>query len=97
MNVFTGCTQFYDVAETIGVKVESFSPSVVYKSGVTIAIWDTGWLVYNSVQYPEGTQQYFGSTGTYVLSGCVDCTSIRTSYEHPDQASWFILDCGTEC
>lgn len=97
LNVFTGCTHFNSVATTMGVSVVNAPPLEGFNSDVTIYIWDTGWLEYDSSLYPNGTEQYFGATGTYVLPGCVDCSSIRTTYKYPDQASWFVVDCGTQC
>lgn len=97
LNVFTGCTAFYTTATELGVDVEGYTPGVVYSSGVTINVTDTGWITYNSSDYPSGTSQYFGSLGNFTIGGCVDCTSIRYAYPYADLGSWTVVSCGTAC
>ena len=97
LNVFTGCTAFYTTAASLGVAVANYSPTVIYKSGVTINVTDTGYIRYNTSVYPDGTQSYFGSLGNADIPGCVDCNSIRYAYPFADLGSWTIVDCGTAC
>ena len=98
LNVFTGCTEFYTTANTIGANYgQPVTGASIYNTGVTINITDPGWLKYNSSDYPDGEYQYFGSTGSQVLSGCVDCDSIRIGVPYFDLASWTITSCGSPC
>jgi hypothetical protein len=95
--VFTGCTDFTTTAAALGVNVAGGSTTSTYNSGVTINVTDTGWIRYDTSSNPEGVTVYFGSLGSTVLSGCVDCESIRYAYPFADLGSWTVITCGTAC
>jgi hypothetical protein len=97
LNVFTGCTDFTTTAAALGVNVAGGGTVSTYNSGVTINVTDTGWIRYNTPSFPDGTTVFFGSKGTTVLSGCVDCESIRYAYPFADLGNWTIITCGTAC
>jgi hypothetical protein len=66
-----------------------------YNTGVTINVTDTGYIRYDT---PSGTvDTYFGSLGSTVISGCVDCESIRYAYPLFDLGNWTIISCGSPC
>jgi len=95
LNVFTSCSDFTTKATAIGVNIAG-SPSVsTYNSGVTINVTDTGYIRYDT---PSGTvDTYFGSLGSTVISGCVDCESLRYAYPLLDLGNWTLVSCGTPC
>lgn len=97
LNVFTGCTDFTTTAAALGVNVAGGSTTSTYNSGVTINVTDTGYIRYDTSSNPEGVTVYFGSLGSTVLSGCVDCESIRYAYPFADLGSWTVITCGTAC
>jgi hypothetical protein len=97
LNVFTGCTQFYDVAIELGVDVEGYTPTISYTSGVTINVTDTGWIRYNTPSFPSGTETFFSTLGIQDIPGCVDCNSIRYAYPFADLGNWTVIDCGSTC
>ena len=97
LNVFTGCTAFYTTATELGVDVANYVPGVIYRSGVTINVIDTGWIRYNTSTFPDGTQTYFSSLGNQDIPGCVDCDSIRYAYPFADLGDWRLVDCGSAC
>jgi hypothetical protein len=93
--VFTGCTDFITTATSLGVNIAGGATTSTYNSGVTINVTDTGWIRYDT---PSGeVTAYFGSLGSTVISGCVDCESIRYAYPFADLGSWTVITCGTAC
>jgi hypothetical protein len=102
-NLFTDCAGFAASASSNGIRVGSSTyhgstpPTSIYHSGVTLNITDTGWIKYNSSDYPTGTYQYMGSLGNIDLGGCVDCTSINYGFPFSDLAAFTVVDCGTAC
>ena len=95
LNVFTGCTDFITTATALGVNVAGGSTTSTYNSGVTINVTDIGFIRYDT---PSGqVNAYFGSLGSTVLSGCVDCESIRYAIPFNPLGSWTIITCGTAC
>jgi len=96
LNVFTGCTEFYTVANTLGVNYGQAVSASTYNTGVTINVTDTGWIRYDT-STTEGVNQFFSTTGNHVLSGCVDCESLRPAFPLFDLGSWTVVTCGSPC
>ena len=95
LNVFTDCADFYTSADAIGVNYGQAITGSTYNTGVTINVTDTGYIRYDT---PSGTvDTYFGSLGSTVISGCVDCESIRYAYPLFDLGNWTIISCGSPC
>ena len=100
INLWSNCSGFTSTATTYGITVVAPSggtPTSIYHSGITLNITDTGWIKYNSSEYPAGTYQYMGSLGNIDLGGCVDCTSINYGFPFADLAAFTIVDCGSAC
>lgn len=100
INLWQDCAGFNDTADEFSINVISPSggtPTSIYHSGITLNITDTGWIKYNSSEYPGGTYQYMGSLGNIDLGGCVDCTSINYGFPFSDLAAFTIVDCGSAC
>jgi len=100
INLWANCTDFYTTAaaENISVAIPSGgTPGSIYNIGVTIDVTNTGWIKYNTPEYPDGTYTFFGSLGVQDIPGCVDCTSIRFAYPFADLGYWTVVDCGIPC
>lgn len=100
INLWANCTDFYTTASANNILVATPSggtPGSIYSLAVTINVTDTGWIKYNTAEFPDGTYTYFGSLGNVDIPGCVDCTSIRYAYPFADLGSWTIVDCGVPC
>jgi hypothetical protein len=96
LNVFTECDEFYSTAAEMGVSVANFSPSIVFSSGVTINVTDTGWIRYDVAPGIE-TNTYFNTLGVQDIPGCVNCNTIRFAYPFADLGAWTVIDCGSSC
>lgn len=98
LNVFTGCTDFSTTAASLGVLTTGTTTGSTYNTGVTINVTETGYIRYNTPSDPiYGIDVYFGSLGSTVLSGCVDCESIRDAIPLIDLATWTVTSCGSPC
>ena len=100
INLWANCDDFTTTAVTNGIAVATptgGSPTSIYHIGVTINVTDTGWIKYNTDEYPDGTYTFFGSLGVQDIPGCVDCDSIRFAYPFADLGSWTVVDCGVSC
>lgn len=94
LNVFSDCDAFYTKATSMGVIVGSIVPPVL-KSGTTLNVTSVGWIRYNddTTTYDE----YISSTGTYVISRCIFCESLRPAFPFSQLAQYTITTCGTTC
>jgi hypothetical protein len=100
INLWANCSDFYDTATANGITVaipSGGTPSSIYNSNVTINVTNTGWIKYNTPDYPDGTYTFFGSLGVQDIPDCVDCTSIRFAYPFADLGYWTVVDCGIPC
>jgi hypothetical protein len=97
LNVFTDCADFATTAASLGVITSGTTTGSTYNTGVTINVTDTGYIKYNTPEYPDGTYQNLTSLGSTVLPGCVDCESLRIAVPFFDLASWTVISCGTAC
>lgn len=70
-------------------------PAVLYTSGATINVTDTGYLKYTSTT--GDTYFYCSTIGTQVLTDCLICSSIRDGIPFADLASWTVINCGSSC
>jgi len=100
INLWANCSDFADTAAAQGITVaipSGGTPISIYNVGVTINVTNTGWIKYNTDEYPDGTYGFFGSLGVQDIPGCVDCSSIRYAYPFADLGDWTIVDCGIPC
>ena len=95
LNVFTGCTQFATEAAALGVLVAGGSTGSTLTSGATLNVTDTGWIKYDDNS--STNYVYIGSTGTYTLTACAKCDTIRDGIPFADLALFTITDCGNSC
>ena len=99
-NLWEDCGGFASAASTYGIGIAAPSggtPTSIYNSGVTINVTDTGWIKYNSKDYPTGTYRFFGSLGVQDIPDCVECSSIRFAFPFADLGNWTVVDCGSPC
>ena len=68
---------------------------LVYQSGATLNVTDTGYIKYDT--YSGTTYVNIGSTGTYTITDCVLCSSIRPGIPFADVAAFTVTNCGTVC
>ena len=95
LNVFTGCTEFLTRASEMGVLVAGSASGSTLTSGATLNVTDTGWIKYDDNS--STTYVYIGSTGTYTLTACAKCDTIRVGIPLADLASFTITSCGNSC
>lgn len=96
-NLWEDCDAFESDAITYDITTGSSgnAPSIIYSSGITINVTSIGWIKYNTA---SGTVYSFRSgTGSQVLSGCIDCTSIMVGIPYAQLATFTITNCGTAC
>ena len=95
LNVFTDCADLTTTAATLGVVLAGAPSGSTFNTGVTINVIDTGYIRYDT---PSGqVDTYFGSLGSTVIPGCVDCESLRYAYPLIDLGDWTLISCGTPC
>ena len=95
LNVFTDCADLTTTAATLGVVLAGAPSGSTYNTGVTINVIDTGYIRYDT---PSGqVDTYFGSLGSTVIPGCVDCESLRYAFPLIDLGDWTLISCGTPC
>ena len=70
-------------------------PPPDYTTGVTLNVTDTGWIKYSMSS--GTTYQFIGSTGTVVLTNCLDCDTIMEGIPFADLAVFTITNCGSTC
>ena len=76
----------------------STSISTTYFSGVTLNVTDTGWIKYYTKDSPDiYIYQQFITTGSKILTGCVDCASVTYGIPFADLAAFTTTTCGTGC
>jgi hypothetical protein len=100
INLWANCSDFADTAAANGIIVATPSggtPTSIYNLNVTINVTNTGWIKYNTAEYPDGTYTFFGSLGVQDIPGCVECSSIRFAYPFADLGYWTVVDCGIPC
>jgi len=100
INLWANCADFTSTASANNIIVATPSggtPTSIYNSNVTINVTDTGWIKYDTDEYPGGTYTFFGSLGNQDIPGCVDCDSIRFAYPFADLGYWTVVDCGIPC
>jgi hypothetical protein len=68
---------------------------VLYTSGATLNVTDTGWIKYTT----SSGDTYFNCTtiGTQVLTDCLICSSIKEGIPFADLAVFTITNCGNSC
>jgi hypothetical protein len=66
-----------------------------YTTGATLNVTDTGWIKYDMSS--GSTYQFIGSTGTVVLTNCLDCTTIMIGIPFADVANFTVTNCGSPC
>ena len=99
-NLWENCSGFtadaiaYDI---VVVAPSGGTPTSIYNLNVTINVTNTGWIKYNTAEYPDGTYTFFGSLGVQDIPGCVECSSIRFAYPFADLGYWTVVDCGIPC
>jgi hypothetical protein len=64
-------------------------------TGVTLNVTDTGYIKYDMAS--GTTYQYIGSTGTVVLTNCLDCDTVNVGIPFADLAAFTITSCGNPC
>jgi hypothetical protein len=95
LNVFTDCADLTTTAGTLGVLLAGAPSGSTFNTGVTINVTDTGYIRYDT---PAGqVDTYFGSLGSTVIPGCVDCESLRYAFPLIDLGNWTLISCGTSC
>jgi len=67
----------------------------IYTTGATLNVTDTGWIKYNMSS--GQTYQEITTTGTVILTNCLDCSSITYGYPFADLAAFTITSCGSSC
>jgi hypothetical protein len=67
----------------------------IYTTGATLNVTDTGWIKYNMSS--GSTYQNITSTGTVVLTNCLDCSTIMVGIPFADTAVFTITNCGSSC
>jgi hypothetical protein len=71
------------------------TPPPSYTTGATLNVTDTGWIKYN--MSTGTTYQFIGSTGSVVLTNCLDCATIVPGIPFADVAVFTITNCGNPC
>ncbi len=71
------------------------TPPPSYTTGATLNVTDPGWIKYNMAS--GSTYEYIGSTGTVVLTNCLDCSTIMIGIPFADVAVFTITNCGNSC
>lgn len=74
----------------------STTPSnLIYFSGATLNVTDTGWIKYTS---PSGdTYQFISSLGTNIITNCAICSTFSPGYPFADVAGFTVSSCGSSC
>ncbi len=67
-----------------------------YVQNTIVNITDTGWFKYND-SLGNTIYQYASSVGSFNITDCHDCGSIRTGFPYADLANWSSITCGTSC
>ena len=67
----------------------------IYTTGATINVTDTGWIKYNMSS--GSTYQNITSTGSTVLTNCLDCSTIMVGIPFANTAVFTITNCGSSC
>jgi hypothetical protein len=70
---------------------------VLYQSGATLNVTDTGWIKYTSRTLGPDQYVFISSLGTYTITDCVLCSSIFIGVPFADVANFTITNCGTSC
>jgi len=70
-------------------------PEVVYTSGATINVTETGYIKYTSST--GSTYQFMNTLGSNTLPGCLICDTIFPGVPFADIANYTITTCGTTC
>jgi hypothetical protein len=94
LNVFEDCDEFYTVATEMGVTIGSIFPPVL-TSGVTINITSVGWIRYSNAT--QNFDVFVNTTGTYVITQCIFCESLRPAFPFSPLAQYTTTSCGTAC
>jgi hypothetical protein len=71
--------------------------SVLYQSGATLNVTDTGWIKYTSQSLGPDQYEFISTTGTYTITGCTLCSSIIPGFPFADLANFTITSCGSSC
>ena len=77
-----------------GPQVVSGDPTCV--SGVTINVTDTGWIKYQDC-FANTNYINYSTTGSKVIPGCIDNTTIAPGVPYADLANFTITNSGTQC
>jgi hypothetical protein len=70
---------------------------VLYQSGATLNVTDTGWIKYDSLTNGDDYYVFISTLGTYTITDCALCSSIFIGVPFADVANFTITNCGTSC
>jgi len=64
-------------------------------TGITLNVTDTGYIKYNTSS--GTTYKNVTSTGTYIITDCADCSTVKEGIPFADLAIFTITTCGNPC
>jgi len=64
-------------------------------TGITLNVTDTGYIKYDTAL--GTTYKNVTSTGTYIITDCADCSTVRQGIPFADLAVFTITNCGNPC
>ena len=70
---------------------------VLYQSGATLNVTDTGYIKYTSQSLGPDQYVFISTTGSYTITGCTLCSSIIPGFPFADVAAFTITSCGSNC
>ena len=69
----------------------------LYTSGATINVTDVGYIKYRKKGETVDTYVYVYDLGTYTITDCLECLTIRPGYPFADLANFTLINCGSNC
>lgn len=72
-------------------------PPRVCKENVELNVTDTGWIKYYNCDTSQVEYQFINTTGSVILTNCVDIDTIDIGIPYADVASFTVVSTGVDC